>query len=641
MDDANRHEVQADPGEVVWVPVRAGRSRHTLELLAGALLRGDGSAPAAGRAALDRLLLQAGASPDVVAALDRAFAVEDVTVPLLVAPGGRLRPAPARAAGSLQGAVEAWHDGRLDEAVRETRRAVASAGDGRAEERARSLLAVVLTDAGSLSEASEVARGHDATPDRSRERLVAAVTARRLLGDGRLDEAVRLARCCLRPATDSDPGPLVPLALSTVATATLRRGDLAATAALLRSRPLDGVAAPLTARLTWLDGQVAEAREGPVRAVELLAGLYDRPAAHRLLLAQEPAAAGWLVRTALAAGHRGRGEAIAGSAAALASATPGPAAASAAHAEGLLADDCAALQRAVDGHRDRWARASAAEDLAVALGAGQAVERNLVEVLDAALADYQGCGAERDAARVRARLRTLGVRRTHWQRRDRPASGWASLTETERTVARLVTEGSPIGRSPAGCSCRRTRFRSTCGTSSASWTSVPGWTSPGSAWGIPKPTPPTRPDQGPAGSSPAAPGMSSECQGGGGEVVVAEPAPPVPLALPASAASTQLRSAWTGAAPACRATAWPRCISRRVGTARTSKRSDSFGVSSTFTLTSLTRPAYSRAICSSAGLTIRHGPHQGAHRSTSTGILEPSTTSAKSSSPASAIHGSG
>ena len=53
------------------------------------------------------------------------------------------------------------------------------------------------------------------------------------------------------------------------------------------------------------------------------------------------------------------------------------------------------------------------------------------------------------------------------------------------------------------------------------------------------------------------------------------------------------------------------------------------GEVSTLTLTSFTRPARSRASCSSAGLTARHGPHHGAHRSTMTGIVAASATSPK------------
>jgi DNA-binding CsgD family transcriptional regulator len=45
------------------------------------------------------------------------------------------------------------------------------------------------------------------------------------------------------------------------------------------------------------------------------------------------------------------------------------------------------------------------------------------------------------AARTRRRLRRLGVRRRHWASEQRPAAGWASLTDIEQATARLVAEG--------------------------------------------------------------------------------------------------------------------------------------------------------------------------------------------------------
>jgi hypothetical protein len=71
-----------------------------------------------------------------------------------------------------------------------------------------------------------------------------------------------------------------------------------------------------------------------------------------------------------------------------------------------------------------------------------------------------------------------------------------------------------------------------------------------------------------------------------------------------------------------------------VGIAKTSKRSLKPGDSSALTLTSFIRPANSPASCSSAGLTIRHGPHHGAQMSTSTGMVAASTTDGKSASVA-------
>ncbi|MBP2705029.1 hypothetical protein JOL79_14525 [Microbispora sp. RL4-1S] len=64
-----------------------------------------------------------------------------------------------------------------------------------------------------------------------------------------------------------------------------------------------------------------------------------------------------------------------------------------------------------------------------------------VDSLDQALDGYERIGALLDAARVRARLRALGVRRRHWSQSQRPTFGWDSLTDTERAVAGLIAKG--------------------------------------------------------------------------------------------------------------------------------------------------------------------------------------------------------
>jgi hypothetical protein len=58
-------------------------------------------------------------------------------------------------------------------------------------------------------------------------------------------------------------------------------------------------------------------------------------------------------------------------------------------------------------------------------------------------------------------------------------------------------------------------------------------------------------------------------------------------------------------------------------------------------LTAFIFPASSFDSFSTAGATIRHGPHQGAQKSMSTGIGLFSTTALKSDVPVSASHGSG
>jgi DNA-binding CsgD family transcriptional regulator len=161
-----------------------------------------------------------------------------------------------------------------------------------------------------------------------------------------------------------------------------------------------------------------------------------------LALAMEPTAAPWLVRVALGAGDRSTAESAAATAEGISRANTGfPAlAASAAHARGLLDGDRDALALAAGQAVDTWARASAEEDLGVALEkAGQREEA--AGSLDRALAGYVETGSVRDAARIRQRLRGMGVRHRHWNSAKRPDSGWDSLTETEHTVSLLVVDG--------------------------------------------------------------------------------------------------------------------------------------------------------------------------------------------------------
>ncbi len=205
--------------------------------------------------------------------------------------------------------------------------------------------------------------------------------------------------------------------------------------------------------LTLVAAQVGEARDGPGSLVESFGPLREEVLRHRWTLVADPAAAAWLVRTAHALGDRVTAEAVVEAAERLAEDNPAfPAARVAAgHARGLLDGSPAALERAAAGHTDPWARASAAEDLAVlitppAAGAGENAttadtRRRTIAAFDAALSGYEAIGATRDAARVRRRLRRLGVRRRNWSHTDRPLTGWASLTDTERAVSELVAQG--------------------------------------------------------------------------------------------------------------------------------------------------------------------------------------------------------
>jgi len=86
-------------------------------------------------------------------------------------------------------------------------------------------------------------------------------------------------------------------------------------------------------------------------------------------------------------------------------------------------------------------RACAAEDLGVLHGR-HGDRDQAIHHLKEALGGYRQAGAERDQARIRRRLRRLGIRRRHWSTpAARPVTGWDSLTGTEQAVAGLVAEG--------------------------------------------------------------------------------------------------------------------------------------------------------------------------------------------------------
>ena len=84
------------------------------------------------------------------------------------------------------------------------------------------------------------------------------------------------------------------------------------------------------------------------------------------------------------------------------------------------------------------ALAAALEDAGAAKAAGdtQQAAAELSEAYDICV----GCGAERASARIRRRLRSVGVIKRA-AAVARPAVGWDSLTEAEIAVVRLVAQG--------------------------------------------------------------------------------------------------------------------------------------------------------------------------------------------------------
>jgi DNA-binding CsgD family transcriptional regulator len=348
----------------------------------------------------------------------------------------------------------AWGDGHAAEGISHVREAVRiarrdDAGARRVHPRLQ--LAGLLTELRRLKEAEEQLNrvteeitefgqaAYAATP--------AIYRARLRLAEGRLDDAVAEAEAGLAIADQMGTHAFVLLGIAVLIAATVRRGDLDAAAGHLQryeERFQEGARFG-SAWGRWVVATLDEAREGPAKAFEALRPVYTDPTERRWLLMSEPAAAAWLARTALATGDRSSAEAVAVTAEQLARDNTGfPAlTASAAHARGILRGDRVTLAHAAAAHPCPWGRASAAEDLGVLLARSRdhVDDGAAIEALDRALDGYQRIGALRDAARIRARLRRLGVRRRHWTQSERPLSGWSSLTETERNVATLAAQG--------------------------------------------------------------------------------------------------------------------------------------------------------------------------------------------------------
>lgn len=107
---------------------------------------------------------------------------------------------------------------------------------------------------------------------------------------------------------------------------------------------------------------------------------------------------------------------------------------------------------------------------------------------------------------------------------------------------------------------------------------------------------------------------------------------------------SQLFIVLVSARPACWNWRLPRANTAKFGIPRTLYREASSGNRSVSTLSTMARPARSRAACATCGAAIRHGPHHDAQKSTRTGTLLSRTISSNSAgwtSIGSAIAGNG
>ena len=356
---------------------------------------------------------------------------------ILAAPGQHASH--AAAAARITRAVIAWDSGQVGDALELLRDAVRH-GTGTSPD-ARHVqpllaLAAALVDLRQLGEAEGIVRAadHPALGHIPSQAGRSLLHARIHLACGRLADAAAAAQVALAIADDLGAHGYLAAAHSVLGVIELRRGDIAAAARHMADRPAGGGQfADLHARpeTTLAEAQITEACDGPTAVLGYLRQrCADLPAQPGLLLG-DAALAAWLARTALAAGDSYLAATAARTAQALTDAHPGfPAlAAAAVHSQGLACRDPARLAEAAALHPDPWARASAAEDLGVLHGR-RSDRDQAIHHLKEALGGYRQGGADRDQARIRRRLRQLGIRSRHWS--TTPA-GTQSQVQQERS----------------------------------------------------------------------------------------------------------------------------------------------------------------------------------------------------------------
>ena len=208
---------------------------------------------------------------------------------------------------------------------------------------------------------------------------------------------------------------------------------------------LDAERPPYGAELVALAASLlAEAGGDDKEVFRLLLGLWEHDVAHDIRYYHRYLAPR-LVRLAIVLDDRTVATGVtelAEAAAALAAEVPSVQSA-ALRCRGLLENDAERLVDAV-GLALRSGRvldhAGACEDAAGVLAEiGNRSEAK--DLLAEAMARYEAVEARAWEARTSAALRRLGVRQGARGPRRRPASGWASLTTTERDVSQLVAEG--------------------------------------------------------------------------------------------------------------------------------------------------------------------------------------------------------
>jgi DNA-binding CsgD family transcriptional regulator len=301
--------------------------------------------------------------------------------------------------------------------------------------------AVLLADASRFDQCDEVlaaARERMARTGRTGwEYQWSAANAHCLMKAGRLNDAVSVVNG--RAVTELSSPELAILAL-----AAFRDGDVAKSARHVHRCKLAG---GHPAEYDWVALQLAEAQYGPEHAVSLATDTYGTDLRLRELLVHEPAVAPFLVRAALRCDDRSTARWVCQLISDLVDGVFPAFRAAEVHAHGLLQQNAELLSQARRLYPDRWSRARVVEDVAdIAFDTADAgrfplVRMRTASALQEALSLYSEAAAARDFARVRSRLRSVGVYDTYARFIGRSGAMFGDLTDQQEHIVGLVADG--------------------------------------------------------------------------------------------------------------------------------------------------------------------------------------------------------
>lgn len=352
-------------------------------------------------------------------------------------------------------AMIALYGGRVPQAVEEAEATVALADADLTGELLlvgpRLYLGLALIQADGLDKAVGVLHAARGEEGQAFQSVWPGVAALAHYHAGRWDDAVAEAETSLALAEETGSRVFDLLVSGTLAQVAFHRNDLRAAERALTAAEEElrdsGLARMGLAWVQWARAFVKEARGDALDALHLLDGVWELGVA-REMPAECSELTPDLVRLAISAGWQLRAAEVAETMEGLAEHMRTPSARGRAlRCRGILEREPDALLeavRALRSGRRPLELAAACEDAARLLRfAGRDAEA--IDLLREAAEQYIGLTASRDAARVDAELRSLGVRPGRRGPRRRPTTGWESLTPTELEVVRLAAEGLTNG----------------------------------------------------------------------------------------------------------------------------------------------------------------------------------------------------